>query len=117
MAGTHVGVVFKRLAAPADFADAAGFDSTLQQLAPSAGDGVRVQAEKLRQLPLAAVSQLEGFDGGIEATLLFIQQAVEQQDGRWEFVGGNFQAGGIGNGGNGLHTASREPLALPGGGF
>ncbi len=108
---------FQRLAAPADFADAAGFDITVQQLASSAGDGVRVQAEKLRQLPIAAVSQLEGFDSGIEATLLFIQQAIEQQDGRLEFVGGNFQAGGIGDGGNGLDTASSEPLSLPGGGF
>ena len=53
----------------------------------------------------------------LEATLLFIQQAVEQQDGRLEFVGGNFQAGGIGDGGNGLHTASSEPLSPPGGGF
>ena len=106
---------FHRLSPPAGLAYAAGFDIALQQLPSSAGDGMWIQAKEASELAIAAVSQLEGFDGGIEATLFFIQRAVEQQDSRFQFVGGNLQATGIGDGGNGLEAASGEHLPPPGG--
>jgi hypothetical protein len=42
------------------------------------------------------VSQLDGFHTGEQATLLLVQQAVEKQDGRLEFIGRYLKSGGIG---------------------
>lgn len=56
---------------------------------------MRIQAEEDRQDTVAAMPQLDGFQAGKEAALLFVQQTVEQQNGSFEFVGRNLEGGGI----------------------
>ena len=59
----------------------------IEQLLTSAGDGVRIQAEVLGQNAVAAVSQLHGLQTGEQPTLLLVEQAVENQNGGFEFIG------------------------------
>jgi hypothetical protein len=56
-------------------------------LLTSASDGVRVQAEEFGENTIASVSQLDGFQPGEQTTLLLVEQAVEKQDGRFQFIG------------------------------
>ena len=84
----------------------------IEQLLASAGDGVWIQAKEFGQDTVAAVSQLDGFQAGEQATLLFVQQTVEQHDGSLEFLGRNLKGGGIGqqrNGERGLSGAHLIP--------
>jgi hypothetical protein len=62
----------------------------------SASDGVRVQAEEFGQNAIATVSQLDGFQPGKQTTLLLVEQAVEKQDGRLQFIGRYLKSGGVG---------------------
>ena len=57
---------------------------------------MRVQAEEFGQNAIAAVSQLDGFQPGEQTTLLLVEQAVEKQDGRFQFIGRYLESGGIG---------------------
>ena len=59
----------------------------IEQLLTSAGDGVRIQAEVLGQNAVAAMSQLHGLQTGEQPTLLLVEQAVENQNGGFEFIG------------------------------
>ena len=68
----------------------------------TAGDGVHVQAEKLGQDRVAAVAELDGFQSSEEAALLFIQQAVEEQNGGLDFIGGDLKGGGAATNGTAL---------------
>ena len=43
------------------------------------------------------MSQLDGLQAGEQAALLFVEQAVEQQDGGFEFIGGYVERGGVGH--------------------
>ena len=62
----------------------------------SASDGVRVQAEEFGQNAIASVPQLDGFQSGEQATLLLVEQAIEKQDGRLQFLGRYLKSGGVG---------------------
>jgi hypothetical protein len=55
-----------------------------------------VQAEEFGQNAIATVSQLDGFQPGKQTTLLLVKQAVEKQDGRFEFIGRYLKSGGDG---------------------
>ena len=68
----------------------------IEQLLTSASDGVRVQAEEFGQNAVASVYQFDGFKPREQAPLLLIQQAVEKQDGRFQFIGRYLKSGGIG---------------------
>jgi len=57
---------------------------------------VRVQAEEFGQNAIAAVSELDGFKSGEQTALLLVEQAVEKQDGRLQFIGRYLESGGIG---------------------
>jgi hypothetical protein len=58
-----------------------------QELPPPPGDGIRIQAEDLGQQSVASMTAFETFQSGEEAALLFIEQAVEQDDCCLEFFG------------------------------
>jgi hypothetical protein len=62
----------------------------------SASDGVRVQAEEFGQNAIATVSQLDGFQPGEQTALLLVEQAIEKQDGRLQFIGRYVKSGGVG---------------------
>ena len=62
----------------------------------SASDSVRVQAEEFGQNAIASVSQLDGFQSGEQTALLLVEQAVEKQDGRFQFIGRYLKSGGVG---------------------
>src|ERR1039457_5304192 len=65
-------------------------------LLPSAGDSMRIQGEEFGQDAIAAMSQLDRFQAGEQATLLFVEQAIEKQDSRFEFFGRYLKSGSIG---------------------
>ena len=48
---------------------------------------MRIQAEVLGQNAVAAMSQLHGLQTGEQPTLLLVEQAVENQNGGFEFIG------------------------------
>ena len=60
----------------------------VQQLLTAAGYGVRLQAQEIAEQSVAAVTQADGFQAGKQTTLLFVQEAVKQDDGGLEFIGG-----------------------------
>ena len=115
MASITSGVFFHRLAPGTGLSDAADLDILIQQLAAAAGDGVRIEAKKFGQHAVAAVAELQGFQTGVQAALLLVQQTVEQDDGGFHFIGRHFQAGGIDHGGNGLTATPCQTLSLTGG--
>jgi hypothetical protein len=61
----------------------------------SASDGVRVQAKEFGQNAIASMAQLDGFQSGEQTTLLLVEQAVEKQDGRFQFIRRYLESGGI----------------------
>jgi hypothetical protein len=68
----------------------------IEQLLAPARDGVWVQAKEFGQNAIASVSQLDRFQPGEQTTLLLVKQAVEKQDGGFQFIGRNLESGGIG---------------------
>jgi hypothetical protein len=50
------------------------------------------------------MSQLDGLQTGEQTTLLFVEQAVEKQDSRFEFIGRHLESGSIGHQGNRLSS-------------
>jgi len=63
---------------------------------------MRIQAEKFGQNAIAAMSELDRLQAGEQATLLFVEQAVEKQNSRFEFFGRHLKGGSIGYQGNRL---------------
>ena len=59
----------------------------IEQLLAAAGNGVRIEAEEISQNAVATVAHFDGLQAGEQATLLLVQQTVEQQDGSLEFIG------------------------------
>ena len=57
---------------------------------------MRVEAEEFGQNAVASVSQLDGFQPSEQATLLLVEQAVEEQDGRLQFIGRYLKSGSVG---------------------
>ncbi len=76
----------------------------------AAGHGVRSEVEEVGQLAIAAAAQFERFQSGIQAALLLVQQAVEQEDGGFQFLFGDLQHGGIYHGGDSFDGAARNEL-------
>ena len=90
----------------------------IEQLLAAAGDGVRIQIEECGQDRVAAVAEFDGFQAGKQAPLLFVEQAVEQENGRFEFIGRDLEGGRVGDqrngvwrcGGRGSDRSTVEPL-------
>jgi hypothetical protein len=49
-------------------------------LLAASGDGVRIESEKTGQNRVSAAAELERFQSRVQAALLFIEQAVKQND-------------------------------------
>ena len=113
MASITSGVFFPPLYVRRRTVGSADLDILIQQLAAAAGDGVRIEAQKFGQHAVAAVAEFHGFQTGVQAALLLVQQTVEQDDGGFHFIGRHFQAGGIDHGGNGLVATTCQTLSLP----
>ena len=73
----------------------AGHDILIEQLLTTAGNGMGIQAKKFGHHAIAAVSQLHGLQTSEEAPLLLIEQTVEKEDGRLEFIRGYPQGRGV----------------------
>ena len=56
---------------------------------------MRVQAKEFGQNAIASMAQLDGFQSGEQTTLLLVEQAVEKQDGRFQFIRRYLESGGI----------------------
>jgi len=69
----------------------------IEPLLASAGDGVRIQGEEFGHDTVAAVPQFDGFQAGEQATLLLVEQTVEEQNSGLEFFGRYLQSGSIGH--------------------
>lgn len=74
------GVFFRRRAAAAGFAYAVSRQVLFEQLAPAPGNRVRVHADELGNSLIPAVAQFERLQSCVQAPLLFIQQAGEQNN-------------------------------------
>jgi hypothetical protein len=92
---TMSAVFFDWFASAAGTARAAGRYILIEQLLASASDGVRVQAKEFGQNAIASMAQLDGFQSGEQTTLLLVEQAVEKQDGRFQFIRRYLESGGI----------------------
>lgn len=79
---TTSGVFFHHLATAALRADPFDFDVLRQQFSPSPCDGINVETEKYGEASVAAASGFECFEPGIQAPLLLVEHAEEQDDGR-----------------------------------
>ena len=113
MASITSGVFFHRFTSGAGLPDPADLDILIQQLAAAAGDGVGIEAQEFGQHAVATVAKSHGFQAGIQAALLLVQQTVEQDDGGFHFIGRHFQTGGIDHCGNGLIATTCQTLSLP----
>src|SRR5436309_194074 len=71
---------------------------------------MHIQAEQCCQAGIAPASQPERFQTGVDAALLFVEETVEQNDGRLKFLGGALEERGIGETGNQLSGLARQDL-------
>jgi len=67
----------------------------IQQLLPTPGDGMHVQAQEVAEQSVPAMAQADGLQPGKPSALLFIEQAIEQQDGSLEFMGRSLRVSGM----------------------
>ena len=116
MASMTWGTLFLSRAARRPRGAPARFDVAGEQLAAAPGHGAGVDAQQLGDLGVSAVADLERLQPGIQPPLAFVEQAVEQHDGRLELVGqdpqprAEGQAAGLGvidRAGRQLGTAGR----------
>jgi hypothetical protein len=77
-------------------------------LLPTAGYGVYVQAQEIAEQSVPAVAQADGLQPGKQSTLLFIKQAIEQEDGGLEFIGRSLEVGGMDGYRNGVSATPGE---------
>ncbi len=104
------GVFSRRSTTPARAARSAADHILIQQLLPTAGHGMYVQAQEIAEQSVAAVAQADGFQPGKQSALLFVEQAIEQKDGSLEFIGRSLEAGGMDGHRDGLSAAPGEHL-------
>jgi hypothetical protein len=76
-------------------ASAPDSDILIEELLTSAGDGMRIHAEELGQNGIAAVAEFHGFQAGEQTTLLLVKQAIEKQNGGFEFIGRYLERGSM----------------------
>ncbi len=80
------GVFFHRFAPAAACTDPIDFDGLGEQLASSPRDRAHIEAKQLGDAHITAATGLEGFEPGVPAPLLLIEQAEEQYDGRAQLI-------------------------------
>lgn len=104
------GVFFRGLAA----ATLAAYPSTdyvaVQQLLTTSSDGVRVQAQEIAEEGVATVAEPDGFQGGKQTALLFVEQAIEEDDRGLEFIGRDFEVGRVNSQRERLRAAASHGL-------
>ena len=84
---------FRRLAPASRPADSLALDVLRKELAASQGDGIRVEPEQLGHAAVCAVTELEGFETGMEPALPFVENREEENDRGLRFIGDHPQAG------------------------
>ena len=81
------GVFFPWNASATLSAGSAGSDVAVEQLLTATGYGMSIQIEQVRQKGVTASGKFDGFQSGLNAPLLLVQEAVEQQDRSFHFIG------------------------------
>jgi hypothetical protein len=84
----------------------------IEQLLPAARDRMRIYVQKGRQDRIAPAPHFDRFQAGEQAALLFVEQAIKQQNGRFEFIGRDGQRGGVGHQRDRVRRATRPDLIL-----
>src|SRR6266436_9928096 len=69
----------------------------IEQLLTSPGDSVHIQIQEICQQTISAMTQFDRFQAGVQTALLLIEQAIEEQDGGFEFIRRNLKGASIGN--------------------
>src|SRR5213593_334676 len=59
----------------------------VEQLLTATGYCMSIQIEQVRQKGVTAAAKFDGFQTGVKAPLLLVQEAVEQQDRSFHFIG------------------------------
>jgi hypothetical protein len=81
------GVFLSRVPAAAGAPHPVGRHVAGEQLPPSPGHGGGVHTQKLCDLGVPAMADLERLQPGVQPPLAFVEEAVEQHDGGFELVG------------------------------
>ena len=81
-----------------------------QKLLSSASHGVNIQAQEVTEESISAMAQADGFQPGEQSTLLFIEQAIKEQDGGLEFIRGGLESGGMDGNRNDVSAPPGERL-------
>lgn len=71
------GVFFRRLTSSTLATKAIRVHLTVEQFAASLGHGMHVEPQKVRDLAIAAMAELLGFEAGIQPSLALIEKAEE----------------------------------------
>ena len=74
------------------------------------GNGVNVEAQKIAEQSVAAVTEADRFQAGKQPALLFVEQAIEEDDRSLEFVGRDLQVGRVNGQGKNLGAAAGPGL-------
>jgi hypothetical protein len=77
---------FHGLSTPAGSADALEFEIPFFEFSPSFGNSLNVEARQVRDASISASTEPHRFESGVESSLLFVERAQEQDDGRAGFV-------------------------------
>src|SRR6266852_1501315 len=76
---------FRRSTTTTGAARSAADHILIQQLLPTPGYGMYIQAQEIAEPSVPAVAQADGLQAGKQAALLFIEHAIEEEDGGLEF--------------------------------
>src|SRR6266481_9773814 len=101
---------FRRSTTTTGAARSAADHILIQQLLPTPGYGMYIQAQEIAEPSVPAVAQADGLQAGKQAALLFIEQAIEEEDGGLEFMGRRLEVGGMDGYRDGLSAAPGEHL-------
>ena len=72
---------------------------------------MRIEIEEVGQLAIAPTTQLQRLQAGIQAALLLVQQAVEEENGGFQLLLRDLQHRGVRHGGDGSQGAASQSLA------
>lgn len=86
---------------------AAGRNIMIEQLLASSGHRVSIQSQEVGQQSIPATAKRDGFQAPVKTPLLLVEQAVEKQNGGFEFLGRDLESADIGHHRNRLRRAPR----------
>ncbi len=104
--GDEVAIFFREWPSTAHTAHASRRHVVIQELLSAPRHGMRIHIEERGQNRIATQAEFDRFQAGKQAPLLFVEQAVEQEDARFELIGGDVEGGRVRDQGNRVGRAA-----------